>query len=156
MGVGNVTCTGGPINTTDVVITYVGMCAGLAMPLWTYTETTALTGTNPVLVLTLTTGGQPAGGHWVAYDDAGTNDGRRVAKALMQYDVVADNYGKITFGRQQGGGDYGIKDYTAPAYYAGTFRTSDLVGIDAAAVTDLGRLISGVTLTLPTTILRMG
>lgn len=156
-GAGNVTATGGPVSTTDVVITFLNMCGGLAMPLLTYTVTTTLTGTDPVIAIAETTAGKPAGGYWVAYDAAGTDDGRRTARALMQYTVTADNFGKIGFGSQQGGGDYGVKDYTCPAFFAGQFATADLVGIDATAVGHLGRLLSGTTgmLTNALTTLRM-
>jgi hypothetical protein len=148
LGVGNVTCTGGPMNTTAVVVTFAGLCGGLDQPMLIVTNN--LTGTTPVITPTQTTQGLPASGYHKAYA-SGNSDGSQVAKGIMEFDATADAYGKITFGQQQGGGDYGVKDYSAPMWYTGVFATSSLIGLDATAVSALGGLIAGTTTTLSAT-----
>lgn len=139
LGAGNVACSGGAINSAYVQVTFQGLCGGLKMPLLTITNN--LTGISPVLTTTSTTSGKPAGGYFDAYNDANSN-GTEVCKAVMQFDVTADNFGKITFGQQQGGGDFGSKDYTAPAWIRGIFKGSDIIGLDANGLADLqGRYI---------------
>jgi Bacteriophage lambda head decoration protein D len=76
-------------------------------------------------------------------------DGSEVAKAILQYDVSVDSSGN----HMVGGGEHGETLKYAPAYFAGTFRTTELVGLDAPALTDLGRLISG---SLADGVLRLG
>ena len=134
LGTGNVACTGGAIDSAYVQVTFQNMCGGLNQPLLTITN--ALTGNNPVLTTTTTTAGKPAGGFWAAYNDS-NSDGTEVCKGVMQFDVVADNFGMITFGNQQGGGDFGVKDYTAPIWAGGIFKGSDITGLDANGLADL-------------------
>jgi hypothetical protein len=61
--------------------------------------------------------------------------------------MVTDASGNITFSATAAtvGGPYGETFTTAPVYYKGTFATGDLVGLDAGAVSELGRLIQGTT-----------
>jgi len=75
---------------------------------------------------------------------SGNSDGSQVPKCIMQYDVVADASGNITVGTVAGGTDWGETFPSVPAYFSGAFRTTDLVGLDANAVTVLGgHLVSG-------------
>lgn len=83
----------------------------------------------------------------------GNSDGSQVAKSLLQYDCVVDGSGNVTIGTVAAGTDWGETFRSAPAYFAGTFRTTDLTGLDAGAVTALGRLVSGV---LASGIVRLG
>jgi hypothetical protein len=83
----------------------------------------------------------------------GAADGSQVPKAILKYACATDAAGNITFGGAAGNA-FGLPaEKCAPAYWAGTFRTTDLVGLDAGAVTALGRLISG---TLANGVLRIG
>jgi hypothetical protein len=93
-------------------------------------------------------------GVYKAYNDA-NNDGSQTAKAIAQYDMQIDANGLITLSSvgSTAGGESGEKLRAAPAYVSGTFKTTDLTGLDAAAVTDLGRLIQG---TVADGILRVG
>jgi hypothetical protein len=80
-------------------------------------------------------------------------DGSQVPKAILKYACATDAAGNVTFGGAAGNA-FGLPaEKCAPAYWAGTFRTTDLVGLDAGAVTALGRLISG---TLANGVLRIG
>lgn len=105
-------------------------------------------GAGTATVATATAGSAGTAGTFRAYDPTGS-DGRQVAKCILQYDVDVDASGNITVG----GGEYGETYKTAPAYFAGTFLTSELIDLDEAAVSQLGRLISG---TVASGVLRMG
>ena len=78
---------------------------------------------------------------------SGHTDGTQTAKVIAEYGMVTDSSGNITFSSTAGtfGGPFGETYLTAPVFYKGTFATADLVGLDATAVTDLGRLIQGTT-----------
>lgn len=154
IGTGGVTCSGGPLPGTAVVITFAGNLAGQAQPLITSIDSI----TDGDATITRTTAGKPAGGYWDAYDDAATGSfaGLATAKRILQYDCRTDSQGRIYFGTEKGAGDNGSFGRSAPAYHAGTFKCSELVGLDAAAVTDLGKLIAGTDVTLATTLLRIG
>lgn len=78
-----------------------------------------------------------ADGKGKAYANA-NSDGSEVAKFIAMYDFTTDGSGKVTIANETN-----VKYDTAPVYKAGTFRTTELTGLDAAAVTDLGRLVSG-------------
>lgn len=80
-----------------------------------------------------------ADGKWKAYA-TGNVDGSQTARGIAQYDFTTDASGNVTIA-----GDTGVTYHTAPVYIAGTFRTTELVGLDAGAVTALGRLVGGST-----------
>ncbi len=87
-----------------------------------------------------------ATGKYVAYDDDGTDDGRRVAKALLMYDISVDDAGNITLtDTATEAQDRGETYDSVPVYERGVFNTADLTGLDANAVSDLGRLLWGTT-----------
>lgn len=85
-----------------------------------------------------------ATGLWSAYSN-GNVDGTETARGIAAYDMQVDGNGKITLSgtAAQSGGDQGEKFSEAPVYVAGYFATTDLTGLDAAAVTELGRLVEG-------------
>lgn len=58
---------------------------------------------------------------WVAYNEAGTDDGRRVAAGILRENVQTD--GEDVFGN---------------IVFSGILKNSKLVGVDANAITDLG------------------
>jgi hypothetical protein len=74
---------------------------------------------------------------WYAYAD-GNSDGTEVARGIAMYDFTTDSNGKVTIANESL-----VKYDTAPIYKAGTFRTTELTGLDAAAVADLGRIVGG-------------
>lgn len=75
----------------------------------------------------------------------GNTDGTGVWGGLLnKYDVATDADGNITFGLAATGGPHGETHLGAPCYYAGTFRTQDLSGVDTDAVADAkARIIEG-------------
>lgn len=82
-------------------------------------------------------------GTFAAYADANA-DGTGVCKGFLQYACVADGSGNITIGTVAAGNDFAQTQKGAPAYFGGAFRTSELVGFDAAALADLnGHLVNG-------------
>jgi hypothetical protein len=73
---------------------------------------------------------------------SGNVDGSQIPIGAMAYDVISDASGNITIGGQVGG-EFGNTSKDCPVYVTGIFFTADLVGVDANAVTKLGRLLSG-------------
>lgn len=78
----------------------------------------------------------------------GNTDGTENPKVILRYDCMTDAAGWITFGSAPvvaGGGEHpGSVTRSTDAFYSGIFKTTDLVGLDAGAVTKLGaKLISG-------------
>lgn len=79
-----------------------------------------------------------ATGKYEAYDSA-EDDGAEVARAICKYDITTDADGNVTIANESG-----VTHNTAPVYVAGTFRTTELVGLDDDAVEQLGGfLVSG-------------
>lgn len=99
----------------------------------------ALTGTSPTVAATLQAAGHPGSGLAGLYNDA-LSDGTQVARCLLMQDTATDLRGCVITDRP--GGQYN----SAPVYNAGQFYTSQLVGLDANGVTDLGRLVNAPTI----------
>jgi hypothetical protein len=70
-------------------------------------------------------------------------DGRHVARAIAQYSFRTDYMGRVVYAGANQSPQHGAYETTAPAYFAGAFKTSELTGLDANAVNDLGKLIKG-------------
>jgi hypothetical protein len=70
-------------------------------------------------------------------------DGRQVARAIAHYDFRTDAFGRVAFADAGTTPQNSAYETTAPAWFGGEFKTTDLVGLDAQAVADLGRLQSG-------------
>lgn len=68
----------------------------------------------------------------------GNVDGSQFPVGFLEYDIVVDASGNVTYGPTGATSDLtrGF-EITAPVYWAGTFLESDLVGLDAGAVTAL-------------------
>lgn len=131
-GPGNVTVTGaagGPY-----VITFVGALGNMPIAVLT-TSAAGLTGGTPTAAVVHTTTGRSLG-TMQAYAGAG-------AACLLKYATATDVNGLATYGLAGGGGEWGQATAAVPAYFTGTFRTQELVGLDAGAVTTLGRLLNG-------------
>jgi hypothetical protein len=95
-------------------------------------------GVSLTLVKGTVVGQITATGLWKAYAN-GAVDGSEVAKGILQYDLTTDASGNHTLG----GGSQGETQQTAPVLMSGYFRTSEMTGLDAAGITDLGKLVSG-------------
>jgi hypothetical protein len=67
-------------------------------------------------------------------------DGSETARGVVQYDVTVDGSGNHTWGGSLWGETY----KSAPVFISGYFKTTDLTGLDAPAIADLGRLVHGV------------
>lgn len=131
-GAGNTVVSGtGPFD-----ITFQNQYANRAIAL--PTTASALTGTDPTVAATLQTAGHPGSGLAAAYNDA-LSDGSQVARQLLMYATRTDSLGNVITDRP---GNYN----SCETYTGGDFFCSDLVGLDAAAVTDLGRLINAPTI----------
>jgi hypothetical protein len=78
-------------------------------------------------------------GVFAAYNN-GNSNGTEVAKVILSYSVTTDGSGNISIANEMG-----VTRKSCPAYRKGIFATGDLTGLDAAGVTDLGRLVIGTT-----------
>jgi hypothetical protein len=140
VGAGNVVASGGAFPGATVVLTFQGTLAGRELPSITLYANSLTGGAAPTAAVANTTPGRVAGGHMKPYA-AGNADGSQVAVCINQYDGIVDIYGNHT---NFGGGDQGdSQQKTAPVWMAGYFLTKELVGLDAAAVPQLGRIVSG-------------
>lgn len=152
IGSGAVSCGGGALPGTAVTVTFQGALAGRNVPML-LTASVALTGgSSPAIAVTETTAGKPAGGYWDAYDDSASN-GLQVARAILKDAATTGVDGRVTSlnGTLIGGGPV-----AATAYTRGTFLGSELTGLDANGLADLGgRVIAGIpgTLTADTTVI---
>ena len=96
-------------------------------------------GTDGTIAIAETTVGTPGPGLYAAYNDS-NSDGTQVAKAILEHDVTTDLSGREVL-------EYGVGDQTTPAFVHGYFLCSQLVGLDANAVADLGGLSQGSAFT---------
>lgn len=82
-------------------------------------------------------------GTYKAYNN-GNADGSEVAKGVLKYGVSTDASGNITIM-----GEWGLTHKTCPMVMPGSglYKTADLVGMDAAAMVDLGASLAEGTLT---------
>ncbi len=142
IGAGNVAVTGSTFPDNTQTIVFQGACAGLEQPLLTVVSN-SLTGGTPVIAINKTITGNSANGHFAAYTGSGGNDGRQIAKCVLQFPCAVDTFGNITYGDTVGTADYGLVAPITPAWFQGIFAAGDLTGIDATAVTQVGRFISG-------------
>jgi len=137
-------------STGPWTITFSGtLYAGKAQPLLV-PNTALLTGGGATIVRA--TAGAAAG-VLKAYA-SGNSDGSQVAKAIAQYDMFIDISGNVYLGVTSAISQWGEVRRDAPAYVSGTFDTTQLVGIDATALSSgLWRLISG---TVAAGVVRLG
>lgn len=68
---------------------------------------------------------------------SGNSDGTQVPTAIAVYDMATDASGNITLGGtgSAGLGDFNLTQKTAPVYINGDFDCSELIGLDANALT---------------------
>jgi hypothetical protein len=132
LGVGNVTVTGsagGPY-----AVAFGGDYANIDVPLML--TTSALTGTTPTVAVAETTKGAAGGGTSAAAYASGNSDGTQIPSCVLESSARTDGAGRL-IGYPAGG------LITAPAFSAGDFLVSDLVGFDANALSVMGRLVAG-------------
>jgi hypothetical protein len=148
----------GMLGTSGVAVTSTGpwvytfsgtLYAGKAQPLLTV-NTSLLTGGTASFAHT--TSGAPAG-VLKAYA-TGNSDGSQIPYGIAQYDMFIDALGNVYLGATSAINQWGEVRKDGPYYFAGTFDTSLLVGLDAGALTAAKwRLVSG---TLTAGVLRLG
>lgn len=78
---------------------------------------------------------------------SGNSDGSEVPRGLLKRACAVDGSGNITYGTATGGTEFGLVRTYTDIWISGAFFTQDLVGLDANAVTKLGRLAQGTTTT---------
>ena len=144
IGAGNVTVG---LTSNVYTITFQGDLALQDIPLLTLYSNSLTGGTSPTVALATTTAGRAAGSYFGAYDNALSN-GLETARCLLKYETVVNTKGQHTTASEFFGET--SDNYVAEAYFRGTFYTGDgsallLPGLDANAVTDLGRMVSGLS-----------
>ena len=136
---GTVNVTGGPLNSGVATVTFTGACANQPQPLIQVIN--ALTGAAPTVTVARTTPGV-AQYAFADYNDA-LATGQQIAKAILPVDIATDPSGRITLGSAPYGSERGGTFNDHAVIIRGIYKTTDLVGLDANGVTDLGRLIMG-------------
>lgn len=141
-GAGNTVVAG----TGPYTVTFAADLANKNIPIPTVIS--SLTGTSPTLTPTETTVGHPGSGLAVPYNDA-SSDGRQVARCILIADTQTDIAGQLVT-------NIGSSQKTATEVFTqGDFYCSDLTGLDANGVADLGRVINATAHTATGAILRV-
>jgi len=140
----------GVTGTGPYVITFSGTAyAGKGQSL--LTPNTALL-TGGTATVTRTTSGAATG--VLKPYASGNSDGSQVPYGIAQYDMFVDATGNVYLGTLTAVNQWGEVRKDAPYYFAGTFDTALLVGLDANALTAAKwRLVSG---TLAAGVVRLG
>lgn len=73
--------------------------------------------------------------------------GSHIARAIMSYSVISDSAGVVSLGDTANAGRESYPGNAVPVAVKGVYATQDLIGLDAKAVADLGRLMVGNTTT---------
>lgn len=131
-GAGNTVVTGGPFPATGLVITFGGVMSNVLVK--SMTTNNSLTGTSPTVAIANTTPGSAGAGQLDVYD----NSTIAVANSLLAIDYTSDVNGGYLTERGPTG-----QPYNPPVFYSGYFKVADLIGLDAAAVVDLGKMAIG-------------
>jgi hypothetical protein len=127
---GNITVGGGAWPGTPLTFTFSGGFGAMPVPVITNGASTlnagataAIANTTPGLTQNLAS----------AYSGTGNLIG------ISEYAVATDANGNLTLGAVSTGGFFGEKVFQAPVWVKGMFLVADLTGVDAGAVTALGR-----------------
>lgn len=132
-GAGNCVVTGGPLPGTALVFTFGGVMANALIK--SFGTVNALTGgTTPAVAFANTTPGSSGAGQLDVYD----NSAIAVASCVLAIDYTSDVNGGYLTERGPTG-----QPYNPPVFYSGYFKVADLIGLDAAAVVDLGKMAIG-------------
>lgn len=145
-GAGNVTVSKSVLVYT---ITFANTLANVRIADNLTASLTYTAGTSPAQSFALTTRGSSGEGQYDIYDDT-ASDGTQVAKCVLEYDYLSDPQGgKVTEQGPTG------QPFSPDAYFSGYFFVADLLGLDAAAVTDLGKMSEGTVFSAPNGILHI-
>ena len=87
---------------------------------------------------------------------SGNVDGSQNPVGILQYACATDASGNITFGTVAGTSEWGQTSISAPIYLSGIFRSEDLVGLDANAVTQLAYVVLAFAMLQPDDRYRLG
>jgi hypothetical protein len=129
--------------TTPIQTYGMGILVPLKNPDEANTEVLALRPSTTFLAGTLVGEITATPGVYGPYAAANT-DGTQNPTHILQYGCVTDATGKVTFGAGPAGtSEWGQNATGCPAFRSGYFNCADLVGLDAGAVTKLGRLVQG-------------
>lgn len=132
-GAGNCTVTGGQLPGTALVFTFGGIMSNVLIK--SISTTNNLTGgASPTVTFANTTPGSSGAGQLDTYE----NSGIPVASGVLAIDYYPDVNGGIQTERGPSG-----SPYSPPVYIKGYFKVADLTGLDAGAVTDMGRMAVG-------------
>lgn len=124
------------------VITWGGSYANQPMALLGVAATFS-GGTSPTVTIAHTTTGVGPNGTYAAYA-SGNSDGSQIPAGILKFPCTVDSTGKIVISSEVPG----FSELVASMYYSGSFRTEELVGLDANAVTKLaGHIAVGTTTT---------
>jgi hypothetical protein len=146
LGIGNVTVS---LSGAVYTITFIGDFAKSSIPLLTLFANGLTGGSSPTVTPARGTSGTPGAGLFAAYNDA-LSDGVEVARVALEHNVITDFSGRMLQ-------EYGSAGpITFPAYNQGDFLASELPGLDANAVTDLGKLVQGAAFNTPGAVIRIG
>lgn len=143
VGAGGVLCSGGAPPGTAVTVTFSNQLGKQVIT--APTTTGSLTGgSSPAAAFTSVTAGSAGSPGTFAACVYSNTDGSQLPKAILQFQCATDSSGNITFGGAPTGGEFGQTDIVAPAYFSGTFNTTDLVGITEQLMAQLNaRYVSG-------------
>lgn len=142
VGTGNV---GVSLSGAVYTVTFQGDLANQDIPLLTLYANGLTGGSSPTVALATTQIGRAAGAYWGPYDDSASN-GLQVCRGFVRYPTDVGNNG-VHAVNSSIFGECAEGKRSAPVYIAGTFLASQLVNLDAAAVVDVGRLITGTAYT---------
>lgn len=135
IGQGNVRVVQSTVGANPVwTVEFIGALAAQVIAAMTHTDTA-----TTITVATSQVGAAGTPGTFKAYNQFNT-DGSQVAKLILPYAVQTDASGNITLSSTSGqaGNDLGMTMKSIGVYFSGTFLASELVGLDAKAVLDLG------------------
>lgn len=127
---GNITVGGGPWPGTALTFTFSGGFGNMLVPVITNGTSTLNAGATAAIANTTPGATQNL---LSAYSGSGNLVG------ISEYAIATDASGYITFGASSAGGVFGEKVLQAPVWTKGMFLVADLTGVDANAVTVLGR-----------------
>ena len=133
-GVGNTVVTGGPLPGTALVVTFQGVMSNVLIKSFTANSGGLTGGSTPTAAWTNTTPGSSGAGQVDVYD----NSVITYANCVLAIDYTSDVDGGYLTERGPTG-----QPYSPPVFYAGYFKVGDLIGLQAAAVANLGKMVIG-------------
>lgn len=146
LSVGNVTVS---LSGAVYTVTFIGDFAKSSIPLLTLFANALTGGSAPTVTPARGTSGTPGAGLFAAYDDA-LSDGTQIARAVLEHDCITDFSGRLIT-------EYGSAgQLTVPAFQKGTFLASELPGLDANGVADLGKLLHGAAFNTTGAVIEIG